>query len=161
MVDRRGPVRKSRFSVDLELDGTQITGWQSVELPSITVSEATYRNGDEPSQARRLWGRTEYGDLTVERGVEPEGEMPITGDSLAGSKLYDWHEKIRLGMVDANRKDVKVTVMNEQGEAVVGYLFHHAWPKEYQPPSLDATASGDVATESLTLSFHWFERADP
>ncbi len=161
MVDRRGPVRSNRFSVDLELDGTQISGWQRVDLPAGEVREVNYRQGDEPSQERSLTGAsTEYGDLILERGVEPEGEMPITGDSLAGTALYNWWEKIRLGMVDANRKDIKVTIMNEQGEAIVGYLFHHAWPKRYEPPTLDAGAS-NVATETLVLTYHWMERADP
>lgn len=159
-VDRRGPVRNNRFSVDLELDGTAITGWKRVELPETRVVNNEYRNGDEPSQNRQLWGKSEYDPLVLERGVEPEGEMPITGDSLAGTKLYDWLEKIRLGMVDANRKDVKVTIMNEQGEAVVGYLFHHAFPVKYTPPTLDAMGN-DIATEKLTLVYHWYERADP
>lgn len=159
-VDRRGPVRNNRFSVNLELDGTEINGWSKVKLPETRVLNNEYRTGDEPSQNRQLWGASEYDPLVLERGVEPEGEMPITGNSMAGTKLYDWIEKIRLGLVDANRKDITVTILNEQGEAVVGYLFHHAFPVKYTPPTLDAM-DNDIARESLTLVYHWYERADP
>lgn len=159
-TDRRGPVRNNRFSVDLEIDGTEISGWTKIDLPSARVQKNEYREGDESPQDRQLGGTSKYGPLVLERGVEPEGERPITGDSMAGTMLYDWFEKIRLGIVDANRKDIKVTIMNQQGEATVGYLFHHAWPAQYTPPTLDAMGN-DVATESLTLVYHWYERADP
>lgn len=165
MPDRRGPIRKSRFNVTIA--DIQVPGWQSVELPSITTQEATYRNGNEPEQARRLWGRTEYGDLTMERGVEPAsaGNAQIPGPGApAGTKLFDWYKKVRDGKVSDARKKVTVTVYSEaglQGQPLAKWVFEKAWPKEYQPPSLDATASGDVATESITLAYYKFDRTAP
>jgi len=160
-VDRRGPVRRSRFSVDLELDGTEITGWTKVEMPDIQLKPANYREGDGVSQERKLWGRPEYGPLYMERGVEPEEEEPITAEDMAGTSLYDWHEAVRLSMVDSARRDIRVTLINEQGESIVGWIFHHAWPIQYHPPTLDASARGEVTKEGLTLAYHWYERADP
>lgn len=160
-VDRRGPLRASRFSVDLEIDGTTISGWNEIELPTARITGAEYRNGDEPSQDRQLWGRTEYDPLVMRRGIEPEGEQPITGDELAGTVLFDWFEMAQLGILDSARQDVKVSILNAQGEAAAGYLFHHAWPVAYHPPTLDAEAEGEIAMEALTLAYHWYERADP
>lgn len=165
MPDRRGPVRKSRFTV--QIDDVQVPGWQSVELPSITTQESTYRNGNEPEQSRRLWGRTEYGDLTMERGVEPSsaGNSQIPGGGApVGTKLFDWYKKVRQGKVADARKTITVQVFNEQGPQgapTAKWVFEKAWPKEYQPPSLDATASGDIATETITCAFYKMDRKSP
>lgn len=166
MPDRRGPIRKSRFTVTIE--DIQVPGWQSVEMPSITTQEANYRNGNEPEQQRSLWGRTEYGDLTLERGVEPaqgpaSGAIP-GGQAPVGTKLHDWYKKVRQGKVEEARKDITVEIYNEagmMGAPIAKWVFEKCWPKEYQPPSLDATASGDIATESLTCAVYKFQRKSP
>lgn len=149
LVDRRGPVRKSRFAVELELDGTEIPGWQTVELPTITVNEAMYREGNErQSDNRKLWGRTVYGDLTMTRGVQPDD-----------TRLWNWRKQVMDGKLDEARRDIAINVFGTSGEEVSArFEVEKAWPKEYEPPSLDATAGGPVAEESITLAFDRFVR---
>lgn len=165
LPDRRGPIRKSRFSVQIE--DVQVPGWFRVELPAQRLATTEYREGHEPEQDRQLWGRTEYDDLTMVRGVEPAtaGNSVIPGEGApAGMKLFDWFKKARQGKLAEARKKVTVQVFNEsgpQGAPVAKWVFEKAWPKEYSPPDLDASARGEIAMEELTLDYYKYDRKSP
>lgn len=163
--DRRGPVRKSRFIVQIE--DIEIPGWYQLELPDTRLSKGEYRNGNEPDQSRQLWGRSDYDPLVMRRGVEPStaGNSVIPGGgSPAGMKLFDWFKKARQGKVSEARKKITVEILNEagpQGAPVAQWEFEKAWPIEYSPPNLDASAKGEVAMEELTLAYYKYDRTAP
>lgn len=163
--DRRGPVRKSRFPV--EIADIQIPNWVTVELPNQRIAKAEYREGNDPAQDAQLWGRTEYDNLTMTRGVEPSsaGNAQVPGPgSPVGLKLFEWFKKARQGKVTDARKKVTVTVYNEsgpQGAPVAKWVFEKAWPIEYSPPTLDAMSKGEIAMESITLAYYKYDRKAP
>jgi len=134
-----GPMRTGKFVV--KLDGQQVPGWQTVTIPGISVEQGTYHGeGDDPDEVP--WGRTSWDDLEMERGVKP-------GDT----KLHDWHQAVRQGDVEEGRKEIAVVLLDENDEPQVEWTLQEAWPKDYDPPELDASADGDVATESITVAF--------
>jgi len=133
-----GPMRTGHFIV--ELDGEELAGASSVTIPGISVEQDEYRETDTPNE--ELWGRTTFDDLEMERGVKP-------GDT----KLHDWFEDVRNGAADAARKEIAVKLLDEQGVAQIEWQFQEAWVKDYDPPELDASADGDVATESITVAY--------
>lgn len=145
--NRHGPVRKSRFAV--EIGDIELEGWESVSLPSVTVEEGEYREGDDPDYEKNLWGQTAFDDLQMERQVRP-----------TDNELWEWLREVREGGVDTGRKEVTVELLGEEGEARVKWQFSEAWVKEYDPPELDASADGDVATESITVAFDKMEREE-
>lgn len=147
MPDRHAPLRTGRFKV--EIDEVEVPGWQSVTVPSSTTEQGTYREGDEPDHERKVWGQTTYDDLEMERGVQP-------GDTA----IYDWRQSVIQGQVDSGRKQVAITLLDEEGNPQIRWELQGAWPKEYSPPELDASADGDVATESITVAYEKFERAE-
>ncbi len=142
-----GPISASRFLV--EIDGIATSGFSGVGLPPAAIQESEYREGNNPPQNQKLWGQSEYDDLTLERGVRPDEPA-----------LYEWFKKAQQGKVEEARKNIAVNILNSTGEQVVRYEFTEAWPKEYSPPSLDAYATGreNVATEELTIAYEQFER---
>ena len=140
MADRHGPMRTGRFSV--EIDDVEVPGWRKVNIPSSSTEQGEYRDGDEPDHERKIWGQTMFDDLEMERGVQP-------GDT----RMYDWREEVRMGNLDEGRKEVAVTLMDEEGEPQVRWEFQNAWIKYYDPPALDAAADGEVATETVALAF--------
>lgn len=148
---RNNPLRRSNFEVEMELPGGQVAGWKSIQLPSVTTEVANYREGNQPdSDAQRLWGRTQYDDLTMERGVK-QGEM----------MLWDWRKKAMEGKLDEARTDIAVTILSSTNQPGARFEILGAWPKDYQPPSLDATAAGGeeaIATETVTCAFDRFRR---
>lgn len=155
MPDRHGPLKTGRFEV--QIDEVEVPGWQSVTIPGVSVEQGSYREGnasekkkkDKKGTSNQTWGEPTFDDLEMERGVKP-------GDT----KLYDWFEDVRSGSADSGRKEIAVKLLDEEGVARVGWEFAEAWIKEYDPPDLDASADGEVATESVTVAFDEMIRTD-
>lgn len=146
MADRHGPLRTGRFVVEVE--GVEVSGFRVVDLPARFSEEAEYREGSDPDHQRKTMGQTKYEDLKMERGA-------TKGDTT----LYDWRKAIDQGKVEEGRKDLAVVLQDENGEAAIRWEFTQAWPKRYDPPTLDATAEGGgVATESVTIVYDEMKR---
>lgn len=140
MPDRHGPMRTGQFRV--EIDDVEVPGFRTVEIPSRTTQQGEYREGNDADHEKKIWGQTTFGNLSMERGVKP-------GDT----KLYDWAEAVRMGNADEGRKEISVTLMDEEGQPQIQWQFFEAWIRHYDPPDLDASADGDVATESIVVAF--------
>jgi phage tail-like protein len=137
MPDRHGPLRTGRFKV--EINEVEVPGWQTVTIPGNSTERVDSR-GDDPDHHRKLWGQTNYDDLEMER-------------EMTDTTVYDWRKKVLQGKIEEGRKNVRVTLQNEQGVDKIRWEFTEAWVREYQPPELDASADGDVAKESVTVVF--------
>lgn len=158
MPDRHGPVKTGRFEV--EIDGVEVPGWQTVTIPSISVEQGSYREGNEAKHEKKLWGQVTYDDLKMERGFDPDS-----------TELVEWRRAIQAGKADEGRKEIAVKLLDgekkkekkkEKDETVlVQWEFDGAWIKEYDPPNLDASADGEVATESVTIAYDEMIRKDP
>ena len=137
---RHGPMQTARFTV--EIDDVQVEGWQYVTIPSSSTEEGQYREGDDPDFEKKIWGQTTFDDLEMSRAIQP-----------ADSELYDWREAVRTGNLDDGQKEVTITLRDEEFEPVIRWEFQGAWVKDYQPPELNASADGDVATETARFAF--------
>ena len=139
--NRQEELDKRRFSVDI--DEVSVAGWKRIDLPRRSTQETEYRERTDGENQRTLWGRTEYDDLTMVRGARP-------GDT----KLWDWRRSVEEGRAEEGRKSLTVSLQDEEGSMQMQWEFRQAWPKEYDPPDLDASAAPDaVATEGLTVAF--------
>ena len=143
-----GPLRTERFEV--EIDDVDAVGFKKVDLPSQSTQMNEYREGTDPIWPRQLWGQTQYEDLTLERGAK-KGDMA----------LYEWRKLVVDGKMEEARSDIAVSVLNSIGEATMRFEFVDAWPKEYQPPTLQAGGSGgDVATETIVVCYNEMHRTE-
>jgi len=148
MADRHGPLRTGRFVV--EVGGVEVPGFQVVDLPARSTQMQEYREGSDPEHQRQIAGQTEYEDLTMVRGAKKDD-----------ASLYDWRKAIEQGKMEEGRKDLAVVLQDENGEEAIRWEFTNAWPKRYDPPTLDATAEGGgVATESVTIVFDEMQRPE-
>lgn len=150
--DRHGPMRTGLFTV--EIDDVDVQGWQSVTIPGSSTEQGQYREGEDPDQQeengegnetdheRNLWGQPTYDDLEMERGV-------FRDDPL----IWEWRKAVEEGRVEEALKNVTVILRDEEGRHQISWEFTAAWPKEYDPPELDASAGGDIATESITVAY--------
>ena len=136
MVDRHGPLRTGRFTV--EIDDVEIPGWQSINIP------ATSTEPDEDG-----WGASTRQDLEAERGISPND-----------TELHDWNEAILDDDEDEGLKTVVVILLDEEGEPQIEWTFEDAWITYYRPPQLDASADGEVATERIALAYDSMEQQD-
>lgn len=145
-----GSTREPRFEV--EIDGERVPGWREVQLPSNSTEEMDWRGRDDLDLQceSNLWGRTEYDDLTMIRGAK-EAEM----------MLWEWRNDVIKNRPEGVLKDIKIKILDRNGEPAIVYEFYKAWPKEYNPPDLDASAvGGDSAfgQEELTIAYDRYRR---
>ncbi|AFO55287.1 MULTISPECIES: phage tail protein [Natrinema] len=149
MPDSHGPLRQTEFKV--ELDGVGIPGFVEVELPAMRTEQVEYREGNDPSHNRKLWGDTQYDDLILVRGANEKNK-----------ELYNWRKSVDQGkMDDGGRKNIAVIIMNEVGDSVLRFEFTKAWIKEYRPPTLNSHGGGgqgNLATEEYVITFDEMER---
>jgi phage tail-like protein len=150
MADTHGPLKTGRFKV--ELDDVEVSGFKRIDIPAQSTKHVEYREGKDPDHNRKLWGQSEYEDLTMERGAKK-------GDT----KLIDWRKKVTQGKMEEARKNIAVILQDSVGESVARWEFTKAWVKRYEPPTLDSSAQGgqgNVATETVVVAYDEMMRTE-
>jgi phage tail-like protein len=135
-------MRTGRFKI--ELDGEELVGPAHVDIPSRATEQGEYSEGDAPDEAP--WGRTTFDDLEMERGVKPDD-----------TRLYDWHDAVVEGELEQGQKMVPVTLLDHNDEPAISWELQDAWPKNYDPPELDA-GSDAMAQEEITIAYEKYNR---
>lgn len=139
-VDPREEVRVTNFTV--ELDNVEVPGWRSVTIPAISLEQAGPGDGTDPESERKNWGQPSFDDLRMERGFSP-----------TATDLSDWFEAIRSGTVEEGKKDISVTLEDEENEPVLVWRFDGAWITEYDPLTRAPAEADLFGTESAVVGF--------
>jgi phage tail-like protein len=140
-VQRDNPYLNFNVLVDIGI-GDEI-GFSEVELGSGEIEVIEYREGgDRVNSARKLPGLAKYSNVTLKRG--------ITGRT----DLFEWWKSARDGQVQ--RRDVTITLLDEQRQAVWRWHLRDAWPVKIAAPTLNATGN-EVAIETLELAHEGLE----
>jgi phage tail-like protein len=139
-------MRTNRFRV--EIDGLAAAGFRRVDLPGQETREARYREGNDarPTERSLTGGLNGGADLVLERGAKK-------GETI----LADWYKMVEQGKLGEARRVIAVVILDEEGQAQLRYEFSNAWPKRYEPPTLDAMA-GNVGTETLVVTYEDMQR---
>lgn len=140
---RTDPFRNFRYR--LEIDGIKQAAFSEVAVGETAVDVIDYRDGTDPTYARKLSGLTKFGVVTLKWG---------TTDS---TELESWHDQIVAGQIATNRKQVAIIVMNEAGDDKARFLISEAWPTKYQLSGLNAKGN-EVLIESIELVNEGIER---
>src|SRR5262249_1200112 len=93
----------------------------------------------------KLPGLKKFSNVTLKRGIAPRE---------AGSGLFDWYNQVTLGQ--ATRRDVTVSLLNEERQPVMVWKIKQAWPVKLEGPGLKSTGT-DVAIESLEFACEGIE----
>jgi phage tail-like protein len=158
---RFDPYKNFKFLIIF--DGTQpVAAVQKVSGLKKTTEMIEWREGGHSSIVRRKPGRTSYAAITAEQGVthdttfEDWANLVNKYSGLKGAK-----DEIKLGGEVSNksyRKDIKIQVLNEQGQVALSYKVHRAWVSEYQAHGdLDANGKAVLIT-SVKIEHEGFER---
>ena len=140
-VQRDNPYLNFNFLVDIGV-GDEL-GFSEVEVPSGEIEVIEYREGgDRVNSARKLPGLAKYPNVTLKRG--------ITGRT----DLFEWWKSVRDGQVQ--RRNVTITLLDEQRQAVLRWHLRDAWPVKIEGPALNATGN-EVAIETLELAHEGLE----
>jgi len=140
-VKRDNPYANYNFVVDLG-QGDE-AGFSEAELPEGAIEAIEYREGnDKVSSSRKLPGRVSYPNVVLKRGL------------AGGLELFDWWKSVRDGSPD--RRNVTITLLDEQQTPVQRWRLRNAWPAKLQSISLNALGN-DVVIETLELAHEGFE----
>ena len=140
-VQRDNPYANFNFLVDIGI-GEEIQ-FSEVEIPAAEVDVIEYREGaDRISSSRRLPGRARYGNVVLRRGISGRLE------------LWEWFKAIRDGQI--LRRDVTVTLLDEQRQQVHRWLLRDAWPTKYDASDLNAKGN-EAVIETLELAVEGIE----
>ena len=140
-VKRDNPYANYNFVVDLG-QGDE-AGFSEAELPEGAIEAIEYREGnDKVSSSRKLPGRVSYPNVVLKRGL------------AGGLELFAWWKSVRDGSPD--RRNVTITLLDEQQTLVQRWRLRNAWPAKLQSSSLNALGN-DVVIETLELAHEGFE----
>ena len=126
-----------KFHFQVEWGGTQI-GFTEVTGLDVETDVIEYRHGASPEYFKiRMPGMQKYSNVTLKRGT-------FTGDN----EFFDWWNTVRLNTIE--RRDVTISLLNENHEPVVTWKVRNAWPSKVTPTDLKADDNG-VAVETIEL----------
>ena len=128
----------NRYHFSVEWGGSRI-GFMEVSGLDIEIEAVSYRDGASPDDSfRKIPGLRKFSDITLKRGI-------VKGDN----EFYAWINTKQIGTIE--RRDVTISLLNENHEPVVVWRVHNAFPVKYAGPVLESNGC-DVALETLVLT---------
>ena len=100
-----------------------------------------YRGGADPQfSTHKQPGLRKFCNVTLKRGIAPRRRATASSSGTT---------PIPVGAVD--RRDVTVSLLNEEREPVMTWKIQDAWPVKLEGPGLKSTGT-DVAIESVEFA---------
>ncbi|MGC5172556.1 phage tail protein [Micromonospora sp. DT81.3] len=150
-AQRFDPYKNFKFRV--RWDGRYVLGVSKVSALKRTTAIVSHREGGDPGSSRKSAGRTEFDDITLERGVTHDREFERWANKV-------WNLGSGLGSevsLEDFRKDIVLELYNEAGQLVIAYKIFRCWVTEYQIGEVDANAEA-VLIATLKLANEGWER---
>jgi phage tail-like protein len=153
-TSRFDPYKSYRFLVYFGQSTTAVAGVSKVSALKRSADVIEYKEGGDAIILKGL-GRTKYEPITLERGVTQDTDFITWADTT--QQLDNGFPSTSLANL---RREIRIQLLNEEGQAVHGYIVHRCWVSEFQAlPDLDAGASA-VAVEHIKLENEGWE-VDP
>lgn len=132
--ERRDPYRS--FNFEVIVDGVR-SAFSECSGLTADGDAVDYREGtDMQPNVRKLMGLRKYTNLTLKRGYTQD------------NSLWQWYTNIANGIAD--RRNVTITLMNEERKAVIRWHAENAWINKIEGPGFKAS-SNEVSVESVDL----------
>jgi phage tail-like protein len=97
-----------------------------------------YRDGASPEYSKlKMPGLQKYSNITLKRGV-------FAGDN----EFFNWMNTVKMNTIE--RRDITISLLNENHEPVVVWKVKNAWPTKIQSTDLKADGN-EVAIESMEI----------
>jgi phage tail-like protein len=131
------------FHFRVEWGGTRI-GFSEVTGLTQENQSIEYRDGSFPEYSSiKMPGLRKFSNLTLKRGIVK-----------ADNDFFKWLSTIKLNQVE--RRDIVVSLLNENHEPVMIWKAHNAFPVKVEGPGLKATGN-EVAIESIEVAHEGLE----
>lgn len=151
-TSRFDPYKTFRFLVYFGTSTIPVAGMSKVMGLKRSSDPIEYKEAGNMIIRKGL-GRTKYEPITLERGLTHDSDFEDWAD--AAQVLDKGAASQRLKNL---RKDIRIELLNEQGQPVYRYNVYRCWVSEYQAlPDLDAGTNA-VAIEHIKLEHEGWER---
>lgn len=126
------------FHFRVEWGGTNV-GFSEVSGLTQEVQLIEYRDGTSPDYStKKMPGLHKYNNITLKRGI-------AKGDN----EFFAWLNTVKMNTIE--RRDITISLLNENHEPVVVWRALQAWPVKVEGPGLKANDNA-VAIESIELA---------
>jgi phage tail-like protein len=151
-INRFDPYKSFRFLVYFGTSTSPVAAVSKVSALKRSSEVIEYKSGGE-MVIRKGLGRTKYDPITLERGLTQDQDFVAWANS---AQVLD---KGSAAQSLANlRKEVRIDLLNEDGQPAWRFNCHRCWVSEYQAlPDLDAGANA-VAIEHIKLENEGWEQ---
>ncbi len=130
------PIVKFHFQV--EWGGTKI-GFTEVSGLDVETEVVEYRDGASPEYSKiKMPGMQKFSNITLKRGT-----------FASDNEFYAWWNTVKLNTIE--RRDITISLLNEEHEPVVTWKVKNAWPTKIQSTDLKADGN-EVAIESMEIA---------
>lgn len=135
------PLPSFHFNVDW--GGTRI-GFTEITGLTQENQAIEYRDGSFPEYSSiKMPGIRKFANIVGKRGI-------VKGDN----DLFLWHDKTKMNVPE--RRDVIISLLDEQHKPVMVWKVHNAFPVKLEGPALKATGN-EVAIESIEFAHEGLE----
>lgn len=131
------------FRYVVEMESLVVGGFAEVSGLEVEVDVEEYQEGGLNHRPHVLPARASHGNVTFRRGLTDVDE------------LWSWAMAATRGQ--AERRLVRVVVLDSLGQEAVGWEFHGTLPVRWSGPDL-AADDGRVAMEELELAYETIVR---
>jgi phage tail-like protein len=153
-TSRFDPYKSYRFLVYFGTSTSPVAAVSKVSALKRSSDPIEYKEGGYAIILKGL-GRTKYEPITLDRGVTWDLDFETWAN--AAQLLKAGAPSTSLANL---RKEIRITLLNEEGQPVHQYKVHRCWVSEFQAmPDLDAGQNA-VAIEHIKIENEGWER-DP
>ena len=142
-MDRRDPYRT--FNFRLEIDNVAVAHFSELTIGERPADPAGRGQAHERTPVRKLPGLTNYGTITLKRGV------------IGHERCSNWLANHHGDSVSARSRTVAIALLDESGEVRERWIVSGAWPVKYDPSDLNASGN-EVLIDLLELVNEGIER---
>jgi phage tail-like protein len=126
-----------KFHFQVEWGGTKI-GFTEVSGLDVETEVVEYRHGASPEYSKvKMPGMQKFSNITLKRGT-----------FKADNEYFAWWNTVKLNTIE--RRDITISLLNEEHEPVVTWKVKNAWPTKIQSTDLKADGN-EVAIESMEI----------
>lgn len=127
----------SVFHFQVEWGGTRI-GFTEVSGLTIELQTIDYREGSSLEyHVTKMPGIPQFSNIVLKRGV-----------FRADNEFFQWLNTVRMNKIE--RRDLTISLLNEEHEPVMVWKVKEAWPSKVEGPTLNSTGN-EVAIETIEL----------
>jgi phage tail-like protein len=151
-INRYDPYKSYRFLVYFGTSTSPVAAVSKVGGLKRSSDVIEYKEGGNAVILKGL-GRTKYDPIMLERGVTHDTDFAEWAN--AAQVLDKGAPNTSLKNL---RKEVRIDLLNEEGQPALRYFVHRCWVSEYQAlPDLDAGANA-IAIEHIKLENEGWEQ---